>query len=158
MPQLSRTADFDIEVPDGWTDRTMIAWSAPSSPSQPIPPNILIAYDKPRVGEGLAAYVDRQLKDLSGKAVAFRLDLKRDVTLSGRPAVEVVFCWDNNGTILKQRQLYSILSGGRVVSIVNTAREADFAAAEPQFLAILDSFAWNGPGGAAAPDEAAGSA
>lgn len=142
MPQLSRTADFQLEVPDGWIDRTMVAWSAPPSPGNQVAPNILVAYDKPRTGESLATYVDRQLKDLSSKAQKFRLDLKQNVTLAGQPAIEVLFNWDSGNTVLKQRQIYALVPGGRVISIVNTARLPEFEAAEPHFLQMLNSFSW----------------
>ena len=143
MPQPCQTNDFRFHVPNEWVDRTMVAWSAPPAPGNQVAPNILVAYDKPRTGETLASYVDRQLKDLSSKARRFGLDLKRDVSLAGQPAVELVFHWDNNGTFLKQRQIYALVPGGRVISIVNTARQQDFDTAEPQFLQMLNSFSWN---------------
>jgi hypothetical protein len=143
MTQPCQTNDFRFSVPDQWVDRSMVAWSAPPAPGNPVPPNILVAYDKPRAGEDLATYVDRQLKDLSGKAQKFRLHLKQDVTLANQPAVEVVFSWDSGSATLKQRQIYALVPGGRVISIVNTARLAEFEAAELQFLQMLNSFTWN---------------
>lgn len=145
MPQHSQTEDFRIEAPDDWIERSMIVWSAPPMPGNALAPNVLIAYDKPRVGETLVSYVDRQMKDLGAKAQRFQLELRRDVTLSDRPAVEVMFRWDSGGGFLKQRQLYSLASGGRVISIVNTARQQDFDAAEPKFLSVLNSFVWAEP-------------
>ncbi len=68
MPQAALTRDFHFEIPDGWVDRTMVAWSAPPVPGQPVTPNILVAYDIFQKGEDLAAYVTRQIKELMGKA------------------------------------------------------------------------------------------
>ncbi len=84
MAYSSGTRDFRFNVPDGWVDRSMIAWSAPATPGVALPPNIMVAYDAPHKGEPLASYVDRQLKDLSSKAKNFRLELRRDVNLKGR--------------------------------------------------------------------------
>lgn len=145
MPQTCRTRDFSFQVPDDWTDRSMIAWAAPADNSGPVAPNIMIAYDRPQAGEAVGAYVNRQMKDLSGRAQGFQLELRRDVMLAGRPAVEILFRWNAGAGIVKQRQLYSLLADGRVISIVNTAPADRFPEAEKQFLIMLNSFAWPAP-------------
>ena len=145
MPHTSRTKDFHFDLPDQWIDRTMIAWSAPQSPGRAVAPNVLIAYDTPRNGETLAAYVDRQLRDLMSKAKKFQLDLRRDTELQGRKAVELLFQWDTGTALLKQRQIYSLLPDGRTLTLVNTATSAEFEQIEPQFSAIYNSFGWNEP-------------
>jgi hypothetical protein len=152
MPQTSQTADFEIDLPDDWIERSMIVWSAPSMPGRPVAPNVVIAYDKPRTGENLGGYVNRQLAELSAKAQKFQLDLHRPVKLAGRPAVETIFRWESGGSVLKQRQLFSLLSGERVVCIAGLAAGEDFAAVEPAFLAILNSLRWRGAPGLSAPD------
>lgn len=149
MPQLCRTRDFSFQVPDDWTDRSMIAWAAPPDDSGPVAPNIMVAYDRPRPGEDAGAYVNRQLQDLAGRANGFQLELRRDVMLAGRQAVEIVFRWNAGADIVKQRQLYSLLPDGRVISIVNTAPAPRFADADKLFVAMLNSFAWPAPEAAA---------
>jgi hypothetical protein len=146
MSQATRTRDFHLEIPDGWVDRTMIAWSAPAVPGRPVTPNILVAYDVLQKGEDLAAYVSRQLQELIGKAKKFQLDLRRDVALASKPAIELLFRWDSGNGMLKQRQIYSLLLDGRVITLVNTALASDFDRFEAQFLAMVQSFGWNEPG------------
>lgn len=145
MPQTCRTRDFSFQVPDDWMDRSMIAWSAPADNDSPLAPNIMIAYDRPKSGETVGAYVNRQLQDLSTRAQGFQLELRRDVMLAGRQAVEIMFQWNSGNGIIKQRQLYSGLPDGRCISIVNTAPALRFAESDKQFLAMLDSFTWPAP-------------
>lgn len=140
MP-TARHADFQLDVPDDWVDRTVVVWSAPATAAE-VPPNVVVAYDRPRSGEDLRAYATRQVADLARTAQQFRLDLRRDVTFAGRPAVEVVFEWMAPPGVMRQRQLFSLLSDGRVTSVASTARASDFAVAEATFGRILASFRW----------------
>jgi len=146
MPQTTATRDFHLQIPDGWVDRTMIAWSSPAAPGQAVNPNVLIAYDALLAGEDLAAYVNRQLKGLMSKAQKFQLDLRRDMALAGKAAVEVIFRWDGGKSMLQERQIYTLLPDGRVMTLVNTAAASVFARSEAQFQAILEGFGWNPSG------------
>ena len=143
MPHISQTKDFQFEVPEDWTDRTMIAFSAPQRPEQAAAPNVLIAYDAPREGERLKEFAGRQLDELMKKAKDFYLELRQETELCGRPAVEVVFEWGTLNTRLKQRQIHSFLPDGRAITIVYTAAAEDFEWAEPYFALMRDSFRWN---------------
>jgi len=142
MSQTCRTTDFAFHVPDDWVDRSMVAWSAPPGTDRKTPPNVMVAYDRPRAEESLGTYVNRQLKDLTARATKFHLDTRRDVMLSGRAAVELVFHWDAGNGMIKQRQIYSLLPDGRSITIVNTARLTDFPDADAEFMVMLNSFGW----------------
>jgi hypothetical protein len=141
MP-TARHADFQVDLPADWVDRTVVVWSAPASAAE-VPPNVVVAYDRPGPGEDLRAYATRQVTDLARSAQQFRLDLRRDVAFAGRPAIEVVFEWVAPPGVMRQRQLFSLLPDGRVTSVASTARAADFAAAEETFGRILASFRWS---------------
>lgn len=135
-------ADLQFEVPGGWVNRSVIVWSAPATAAE-VPPNFVIAYDRPRPEEDLGAYVTRQVADLGRSAQQFRLELRRDITFAGRPAVEVVFQWEAPPGAMRQRQIFSLLPGGRVTSVASTAMASDFAAADETFGGILKSFRWS---------------
>jgi hypothetical protein len=143
MPHMSRTRDFHFELPEDWIDRTMVIWSAPPIAGQQVTPNIVIAYDTLGVGEDLAEFVNRQLKQLMTKGKSFHLDVRRDTLLDARAAVELVFRWDSGTGMLKQRQIYSSLPDRRVVTFVHTAGGADFDRADPQFAEIQKTFRWH---------------
>lgn len=134
-------ANFRFDVPADWVDRSIVVWSAPADAAA-VPPNFVIAYDRPHDGEGLGEYVTRQIGELGRTADGFQLDVRRDLPFGGRPAVEVTFRWAAGPGTMQQRQIFSILPDGRVASIASTAAAADFAAADATFLEILKSFRW----------------
>ncbi|MBV8522355.1 MAG: DcrB-related protein [Acetobacteraceae bacterium] len=135
------TADFSFDVPEGWTNRTIVAWSAPAS-SSPVPPNVVVAYDRPKLNEVLGEYVNRQLNDLGKTAQGFQLELRREITFNERAAIEIIFVWNAGPGSMKQRQVFCKMPRGRVVSIATTARTSDFEEADKQFRQILRSFRW----------------
>ncbi|HKU94184.1 MAG TPA: DcrB-related protein [Vineibacter sp.] len=146
MSQFCRQPEFSFQLPDDWISRTVISWSASPAAGYRVTPNVVVAYDKPRPGEDLDTYANRQLKDLSASAQQFHLDLRRHVVLGGRPAIEVIFHWQNGDSIHKQQQIYNLLPDGRVVLIANLASSGDFPAVEPLFRNILGSFVWTDGG------------
>lgn len=134
-----KNSDFSFTVPSDWIDRTIIAWSAPLT-SSPVPPNFIVAYDKLQPGEDFGVYVNRQLGDLGRTAKTFQLDLRRDIQFRDRPGVELMFHWDAGPGTMKQRQVYSQLTNGRIVNLSCTALESDFQSADETFRSILSSF------------------
>jgi hypothetical protein len=134
-----KNSDLSFTVPVDWIDRTIIAWSAPLT-SSAIPPNFIVAYDKPQPGEEFGAYVNRKLADLSKTAMKFQLDLRRDIFFQERPGVELMFHWATRPGTMKQRQVYSQTLDGRIVNLSFTALEKEFTWADGVFQSILTSF------------------
>ena len=120
----------------------MIAWSAQPRPGQSVVPNVLATYDRLPAGATLASFVDGQASDLARAAKRFSLVQRREIALGGRTGEEIVFRWDAGSGMLRQRQLYFALDDGRVVTVVNTALDSEFDAADELFGAVLHSFAW----------------
>lgn len=143
MAQDCHGSDFVFPVPDDWVERSMIGYSAPPAQGRPITPNTLVATNQMPDGETLDAFVTRQVADLQARASGFNLKLRRDARLDGVACIEIVFAWagGKSGRI-QQRQIYALRPGGRVISITHTAPEAEFAACDKQFLAMLSAFAW----------------
>ncbi len=106
-------------------------------------PNILVSVDQIPPEEELGSFVNRQIEDMGRRASGFMLALRRDARLDGAESVEIVFSWQGGeqGTI-KQRQVYSRRTGNRIINITHTAREADFAGCDGEFLDMLRNFAW----------------
>ena len=146
MAQDCHGSDFVFPVPDNWVERSMIGYSAPASPGQPMTPNALVAINQMPEGETLDSFVSRQVEDLRARASGFALKLRRDARLDGIACIEIVFAWQGGemGRI-QQRQIYAIRPGQRVISITHTAPEAEFANSDSMFLSMLSQFAWKQP-------------
>jgi hypothetical protein len=138
---LCQTSEFSFEHPSDWVDRTVIVRSAPPG-STAVPPNFVIAHDKMQIGENLGGYVNRQTSDLMRTAKDFQLELRRDIFLAGRDAAELLFTWGAGPGTMKQRQVYCMLDGGRVISVATTALASTFDDHEPVFDRMLNSFRW----------------
>jgi hypothetical protein len=141
MPE-SRTSEFSFQIPDDWKDRRVIAWSAQPGSGQTVVPNVLVTYDRLPDGTSINAFVDNQVGELMRGAKRFMLRGRRVITLDGRAGEEIVFQWDAGTGLLRQRQLYFALSDGRIITVVNTAADGEFDAAEEVFSYILNSFTW----------------
>jgi hypothetical protein len=143
VAQTSVNRDFSISVPDNWTDRTMTIFAAPAKSGQPVTPNVLVASDRVKPGEDLDTFVTRQVHELGHRARDFKLRLRREGVLDGRDCVEIVFRWNSvEQGFLQQRQVYAMIDTARILTITNTASEADFPAADNTFQRILGTFSW----------------
>jgi len=120
----------------------MIAFSAQPRPGQKVVPNILVTYDRLPPAKTLATFVDEQEGELARGAKRYTLLGRREVTLDGRSGEEILFRWDAGSGLLRQRQLYFALGDGRVITVVNTALDAEFDNADVTFGATLHGFKW----------------
>ena len=80
-----------------------------------------------------------QLVELARNLAGFRLEERRQVQVSGLPAVELSFTWSGTGGVLKQKQTFVVTNGHKLLTFVATAARDDFADIEPHFAAILAS-------------------
>jgi hypothetical protein len=130
--------EIALEVPDHWEDRSIIAFSAPADPKKPMVPNVVITREKPNPGENFDEYANRQLVQNARTVNQFKLLNHSKTTLGGAPAVDIGFAWRHEvlGVSLQQRQLI-VQRGPRMLSIVLTATDEDYAALEAEFEAIL---------------------
>jgi hypothetical protein len=137
--------DLTFEVPDEWEDRSVVAYSAPTSRANPNAPNVVVTRDKLGNGEDAAKYANRQIGDLAKQLTGFRLLEQRDVVLGGVPAKELVFSWLGSRGRIVQR-LAMVLQGSRVVNVTTTVPTADAAKMAPVFDRIMGSLRFGAPG------------
>lgn len=142
--QSSNNGYFELAIPDGWEDRSMITWVAPPSARYKVLPNILISKGKMLANETLSDFVNRQLKELMAKVRTFNLIRRGDVQLAGRPAVELAFSMKPQGIVLAQRQIFFNPPGdpGTVHTVVATSAKDDWATLEADFERIFQSLSW----------------
>lgn len=142
---ICRTEFFDLTVPEGWADRSMITWVAPPRPGYKVLPNLLCSKGELQRGEDLDKFVNRQLKELMGQVKNFDLVSRQNTLFGGVPAVELVFRMRPQNVTLQQRQIFFQKDPGRadVQTVVVTAAREDFEAMAPEFAKMLASVSWN---------------
>lgn len=117
----------------------MFVWSAPAG-TGPMPPNVVVAYDKRAPTESLTAYVNRQVDSLRGSLDEFQLEVQQEIVFSGGQAFEVVFTWHTPGALMRQRQVFCALGEQKIASIGCTTSADFFNEAKKYFDPILTSF------------------
>lgn len=143
---VCHTEHFNLTVPDGWADRSMITWVAPPQPGYKVLPNLLCSKGELQPGEDLDRFVNRQLKELMGQVKNFDLISRQGILFGGVPAVELNFRMRPQNVMLQQRQIFfqADPAGPGVQTVVLTAAREDFDALAPVFSQVLNSVAWTG--------------
>jgi hypothetical protein len=148
--------DLQFEVPDGWEDRCVVAYSAPSSKTNPTAPNVVITRDKLGDGQDTAKYANTQLTTLAKQLNGFRLQEQREVVVGGLRGKELAFTWLSARGRISQR-LAMVTQGSSVFNVTTTVPIADAPKVAPVFEQILASLRFGAPpppgprGGGGAP-------
>ena len=140
MP-VCQTAQFDLTIPEGWEDRSMITWVAPPSKRYKVLPNVLVSKSRMLPAEDLSGFVNRQLKELMAKVPTFDLLRRGDTLLNGNPAIELSFTMRPQGVTLMQKQLFFIPPGDprTVHTVVATSAKDDWSVLDADFSRIFQS-------------------
>lgn len=125
--------NVSFEVPRHWEDKTIVAFSAPSRPGQSTAASFVMTRDTLGAADALASYADRQLAELSKRVDGFELIERRDLQVSGAPAVSLRFTSKALAGPLVQRLVVIEDRRRAVVCITATAPRADAAQMEPLF-------------------------
>ena len=151
MPHY-QSAEVRFNVPDGWQDRTIVSYAAPAKPGRAITPNLVVTRDPADDREPVTAYADRQLVEFARRLDGFALKQRKERTLGGLPAVEMVFTWDNPLGVLQQKQVCVLVGRQTMLNFTLSAAEEDFGGMEPGFDHILASLCFpETPGWTASP-------
>lgn len=133
--------NFTIETPDDWQDRSIITFVA-ESPANEFAPNVVITREPVDIATSVEEYAYRQF-DITQKEVAgMKILDKKNTTLGGRPAVEIMQRLSAHGSNLQQLQMFVLLDESICV-ITCTATVGNFSQYLPYFRRVLDSFQIN---------------
>jgi hypothetical protein len=141
--------DLVFEVPDGWEDRTIVAYSAPGNADETNPPNVVVTREKLPPGGSLRRYVNRQLGILARRLDDFELQEQRELNLGGLPAYEIVFQWAGENGVIHQR-LAMVERAGTVLHFTLSVAQAEAEAHQAAFDTILSTVRFSRDG---APSE-----
>lgn len=152
---------MSFEVPEGWVDRTVLAFAAPpgSAPAEYLP-NVVMTREALAPGDTLRTHADRTLLDMAKQLKDFDILESRETMLDGRRAICVRFSWMSNAGDLEQDMTMceSPAEPGeteRYATIVTaTAHKKVVDEMRPLFNQVLSSIRF--PGGRAPPPFGAG--
>jgi hypothetical protein len=128
--------DLKLDYPNGWLDRSMIAFAAPQ-PGK-IAPNILILRDLATLGPLPENYAERQIEQAKKLMEGFVLIGRRQAPICGIAAVELDFTWISNRNHIRQKQNFLVV-GETLYTITFTAHADEALEAEPIFTKMRGS-------------------
>ena len=135
--------DVTFDVPQGWEDRTVVAYASPKSADKTAITNFVMTRDTLSPGETMQTYADRQLAEIAKRLPAFELLDSVEVRLGGVPASQLLFCWDGANGPLVQR-LTMVVLADKILTFTSTAPKNLADQMAPHFDAILASVRFPG--------------
>lgn len=140
--------DVSFDIPEGWTDASIISFRVPGPPSGKLETNMtLMKVDTKPASTPLSTYAMQQVSTLASALPRFELVSQKAVTFGGLPAVEILYSWGTpDGAVMQRVTVFD--RGEYTWSFTATAQRGAFEKALPTFDRIAASFQF-APAGAA---------
>jgi hypothetical protein len=136
--------DFDLPLPDGWSDRTAVTLAGPASVDGYVP-NVVVTRDALCSNLGLGGFATSHLRLLREHAEEVSVLSTEETQLGGtRALVRTVRLRVGDAPALVQLQAFTV-ANGMGYALVGTTGEASFAGAEPALRSILEGFRLTSP-------------
>ena len=150
MPRFDNR-DVAFDSPEGWEDRTVIAFEAPKGPRVPYATNVtLMSVESKPISPG--TFATQQVANLSAGLPKFDLLSQKNASFGGLPAIELLYNWaPPDGAITQRMTIFE--RGGKIWSFTCSALRSAFQQNLPMFDRIAASIQF---AGAAPPGSPAG--
>jgi hypothetical protein len=99
-------APFVFEAPDGWEDRSVAAFVAPSRHNEPIAPNVVVTREPRRPADSLSAHVQRQVLAVATTLPGFEVFDSQQIDVAGRSALRTRCVWRAEDTTVEQTMVH----------------------------------------------------
>jgi hypothetical protein len=134
-----RTADFELPLPAGWSDRTAVTLAAPVA-SDGYAPNLVVTREPLCDHLGLGGFADGQGNIIRDHADEYAVLSTEHGEVGGERALVRVVRW-RIGDEQRVMQLQAFcLHDGLAYALVGTATDSAFGEAEPAFREALAGF------------------
>lgn len=136
-----QTADFSLDVPDDWQDRSIISFVATVAPTE-FAPNTVITREPTDENQSVEDYANRQFAVTQAEVEGLKIVEQNNITVGGKPAVQINQKIAAHGLKLQQLQTF-VLSDEEIFILTCTATAASFEQHLPRFRKIAESFRLN---------------
>jgi hypothetical protein len=131
--------DFDLPLPDGWSDRTAVTLAGPASVDGYVP-NVVVTREALCSNLGLGGFADGHLRLLRDQAEEVSVLSTEETQLGGtRAIVRTVRFRVGDSAALVQLQAF-VVGNGMGYALVGTTGESAYADAEPSLRSIIEGF------------------
>ena len=142
MPQHKHT-NVSFETPDGWQDRSVVAYTCPKKSNKVHASNLVMTRDVLAPGETLRRFTARQISDLAKELPGFELLEQRERQIGGVVASECGFTSEGGGGLIVQRLVIVALER-EIISFTATSPRSEATQLAPVFERILASVEFSG--------------
>jgi hypothetical protein len=134
-----RAGDFDLPLPDGWSDRTAVTLIGPVRVDGYVP-NVVVTREALCSNLGLGGFADGHLRLLREQAEEVAVLSTEETEIGGaRALVRTVRFRVGDSPALVQLQAF-VVGNGIGYALVGTTGEGSFAEAEPELRSIFEGF------------------
>ncbi len=138
-----RMNEGEIEIPEGWEDKTIHVLSFPEGAKEP-DASFSVTRSLTEENIGLKAYIDAQLGKMPKLFPRFSMISRDEVTVDGAAAEHLVFTWrSEKGGTLRQEQTVVMLPGEKVLVLTGTARKDSYHLYADAFCDMVTKFRFN---------------
>ncbi len=132
--------DGEIEAPENWDDRSVLALSFPAGSKKPEASLAITRDPAAKNHPHLAAYVDHQMVDLVKTCPRFELIDRKTIEIDGSPAQQLDFKWRApDGSTVQQRQAIVLVESGVALTLTATVEQKRFAEHADSFQNVIGS-------------------
>jgi hypothetical protein len=134
-----------LQQPEGWDDKSMIAFNAPEMPESGVLPNIVVTQDgfgdvrSGNQAERIKAFAEKQIADMKAKLPDPVIHSQILTQVAGRAAAEVHVSWRHGNTKLSQLVTFIARNDKTVTICTGTAAESDFNEHRDEFRRMVQA-------------------
>jgi hypothetical protein len=130
-------AGLSFEMPERWSDRSMLVVVAPRSEGA-MAPNVVVAREERRMGERIQEHAQRQLQRMAASYPDLTVLDSGPTEVAGRPAFQVRYVAGTPAGVLEQTIVYVDVRDARCFTSVTATGPSD-AAWRAEFARMLQS-------------------
>ncbi len=134
-----------LKQPEGWDDKSMIAFNAREMPESGVLPNIVVTQDRfgtvqgANPAERIKAFAEKQIGDMKAKLPEPEIHSQMLTQIGGRAAAEVCVSWRHGNTKLSQIVTFIARNDDQVTICTGTAAESDFEGHRDAFRRMVQT-------------------
>lgn len=136
---------FAMDVPEGWSDKSMLIYSLPEPAKSGVAPNIVVTEDSLAGCDGtddaarLSSFAAKRFDEMKANLPDPAFHEHRLLTFNGKPAAQILVSWQNGRIRLTQLVVFIASGGEKVIVATSTAADSDFLEHRPVFEKALSS-------------------
>lgn len=140
---MYRINEGSIDLPSDWQDRTInVVSSNPAGPGV----SLTITRDDMPWGMAFVEYVEDQAKQAAQALKDFRIDARRELAISGAPAIEIECRWTAKQGAIHQLITTVSAAGGKVLVLTASVGGEMSAAQQAEMRRIVSTLQLDGAG------------